>query len=204
MKTLATIVLACSPLAAAEPLPTSAHHPPPVDQPPIPAIADRASPPEGMRMPRPAVAAIAIPAREVAALAKTVAGSYRCKGVTMNDDGSSMPLQATLAIKLDLAGGWILAAFVTAEGVRSTEYRTFDGVAKQWTRIQLDSASAHVISTSLGEKAGTWDWEGTRTSPLGAVRVRDHEQIGKDAIKVWGEALVGGSWDRAYEASCKR
>ena len=147
-----------------------------------------------------------LPSPEVAKLAKVAAGTYKCKGVQLRSDGSSVPLQATVTIKLELGDAWIESALVEDKtgGLRFVDYRTFDPVAKQWTRIQLASTSGHVLSTSLGEKDGKWTWEGTATSPLGTQQLRDYEQLAKDQIKVWGEALLAGSWQKQYEATCKR
>jgi hypothetical protein len=172
--------------------------------------ADEAMPEPEMRKkgPRPPVQPVRVstPAPDVAKLGTQMAGAYKCKGVQLVGDGSSTPLQASVTIKLDLDNAWVAATLAEdkAGGVKFSDFRTYDGVAKQWTRIQLTSASAHVISTSLGEKDGKWIWEGTAASPTGTVQVRDYEQLGKDSFKVWGEALMGGTWQKLYEATCKK
>ena len=175
------------------------------------AIADRVAtpaasapqiqvPPTRPKPPQP----FAHPAPETAQLGKRLAGTYRCKGVVLGGDGSSVPRQAKLMIELALDDGWIAARFVDARGPRVDEFRTFDGVAKQWTRIQLASTSAHVMTTSLGEQNGAWTWEGVELSPAGTTSVRDHEQITGTQIKLWGEALRSGTWQKSYETTCAR
>jgi hypothetical protein len=157
--------------------------------------------------PPPPPTPVQTPAPEIAQLGRTAAGSYRCKGVMMRPDGSSSPLQATLAIELALDKAWVQTSLTETGkpgGLKFVEYRTYDPVAQQWTRIQLASSSGHVISTSLGEKSGTWTWEGTATSPNGTLQLRDYEQLSPKQIKVWGEALLGGSWQKLYEATCAR
>jgi len=145
-------------------------------------------------------------APEIAKLGKQLAGSYRCKGVSMVGDGSSMPLEATLKIEVALDGAWIVAAMaeVKAGGVKFEDYRTYDATAKQWTRLVMSSSSAHSAETSLGEKDGKWAWEGSQTAPTGTTQVRDYEQLSGKQIKVWGEALLSGTWQKSYEATCKR
>jgi hypothetical protein len=145
-------------------------------------------------------------APDIAKLGKTLAGSYSSKGVSLRGDGSSTPLEAKLVIKLDLDGAWIVESLGETKvgGIKFEDYRTFDMTAKQWTKIQLASTSGHVISSSLGEKDGTWTWEGSATSPNGTLQVRDYEQIGAKQIKVWGEAMLSGTWQKLYEATCKR
>jgi hypothetical protein len=146
-----------------------------------------------------------VPPPEVAKLGHAMAGTYKCKGVQLRGDGSSQPLQATLTIKLDLGDAWIQSALAEDQGgTKLTEFRTYDAVAKQWTRIQVTSTTMHVISTSLGEKDGSWTWDGTATSPTGTEQLRDHEQLTKDSIHVWGEALASGTWQKQYEATCHR
>lgn len=178
------------------------------------AHADRAPEPQAERAvavrppptPPPPVAA-AKPSPEVAKLGKELAGTWHCKGATMRGDGSSTPLVATVTTKLDLDNAWVQTALVEDKqaGLKFVEYRSHDAVAKQWTRIQLVSTSGYVVGTSLGEKDGMWTWTSTATSPSGTLQLRDHEQrTGKQERKLWGEALLGGSWQKLYEVSCKK
>lgn len=204
---LASAVAAAEVAKVPEPLkPTQSHTAPPRPN------ADRRDPFAGGGMadvavmpvtpPRPTVVP---PSPEIAKLGKSLAGAYKCKGVMLKGDGSSTPLEAKLTIKLDLDNAWIVTSLAEtkAGGLKFDEYRTYDGTAKQWTRIQLASTSGHVISTSLGEKDGKWTWEGTATSSAGTMQVRDYEQMGKQ-LKVWGEAMLSGSWQKLYEATCTK
>jgi hypothetical protein len=143
------------------------------------------------------------PPLEVTQLAKQIAGTYACKGVMFVGNGASQPLTAKLAIKTALGGAW-LASSLQSDSFSVDDYRTFDTIGKQWTRIQMTSTIAHAVSTSLGDKSGAWTWEGTQSSPSGTMQVRDHEELGKGQLKLWGEALLGGSWQKSYELTCKR
>ncbi len=170
------------------------------------AVADREPEPlPGPRRPPPPPAPIK-PA-EVAKLGKDLAGGYKCKGVTLQASGASTPLQATLTVELALDGAWLQASLVEtgkANPLRFVDYRTFDPIGKQWTRIQLNSMAGHVMSTSLGEKNGTWTWEGTATAPTGTTQLRDYEQLARGKLKLWGEALLSGSWQKQYEVTCSQ
>jgi hypothetical protein len=172
------------------------------------ASADRLEEPGIVARPRrtPIKPAAPATAPEIAKLGKQIAGTYKCKGVSLRGDGSSQPLQATVTIKLDLDNAWIQTSLVEdgRSGIKFVEYRTFDPTAKQWTRIQMASSMGHMISTSLGEADGKWTWEGTATSPSGTMQVRDFEQRDPKQMKVWGEALLSGSWQKLYEATCKK
>lgn len=195
MKTIAIVLFTTAGLAAADKAPMP--DPPAAAAPPVMAVRRPPLPP-----PKPVVAA---PSPEVAKLGKATAGAYKCKGVSLRGDGSSTPLEASLTIKLELDNAWVHASLAEtkAGGLKFDEYRTYDPTAKQWTRIQLASTSGHVVSTSLGEQGGKWTWEGTASSPNGSLQVRDYEQRDAKQLKVWGEALLGGTWQKLYEATCK-
>ena len=147
------------------------------------------------------------PSAQIAATGSKLAGSYKCKGVSFTGDGSSSPFTAKLAIKLDLDNAWIQAQLLQdAPGtMKLTDYRSFDEIAKQWTRIELLATSGHVESTSLGEKDGKWTWTGTAISPTGSIQTRDYEQqIDPKQLKLWGEALLAGTWTKSYEVTCRK
>jgi hypothetical protein len=155
-------------------------------------------PPPKSRVPAPIVAS-----PEIAKLGKQLAGTYKCKGVSLKGDGSSTPLEASYTLKLALDNAWLMGTF-TGGGMKFEDYRTFDATAKQWTRIAMHGTSAHIIESTLGEKDGKWTWEGNQIAPTGTTQVRDFEQASGKQIKVWGEALLGGTWQKVYEATCKR
>jgi hypothetical protein len=178
------------------------------------ALADRVAPPaagaarqpqEPQAMPqRPPLppAPVPVPA-EIAAQGKLLAGTYACKGNRQLGNGASTPLQSSLVVKLDLDNAWIVGAWNEKPG-RLIDYRTFDDVAKQWTRMQLVSDGSHSVLTSIGDKSGEWLWEGVESSSRGNVTVRHHETLKGKELKMWGEALLGGTWQKSYEATCKR
>lgn len=144
------------------------------------------------------------PAPEIATQAKVLAGTWTCKGVKLKGDGSSSPSTSTLTAKLDLDGGWISLAMIEKGGGKFAEYRSFDGVSKQWTRIQMASTSGYTTTTTLGERDGKWTWTGTSQSPQGTLQVRDMEQLSGKSLKLWGEAMLGGNWQKLYEVTCTK
>ncbi|MEO6775211.1 MAG: hypothetical protein ABI467_19760 [Kofleriaceae bacterium] len=140
---------------------------------------------------------------EVATQGKRIAGAYTCKGNRAQVDGSSAPLVAKLAIKLELDNAWIATQWSDA-AMKRTDYRTYDDTSKQWTRFSLASDGSHQTLTSLGDKAGEWLWEGVESSSTGSLQVRHHEKLAGKQLELWGEALLGGTWQKVYTASCKR
>jgi len=146
------------------------------------------------------------PAIEVANLGKTLAGAWKCKGVTLHANGSSTPLQATYTTKLDVGTAWLATTIVElgASSPRAMQYRTYDAIAKQWTRVEVAATSGYTVATTLGEKAGAWVWTGTETSPTGTLQVRETEQVTGKGLKLWGEAMLSGSWQKLYEVTCTK
>jgi hypothetical protein len=181
--------------------------------PPAPDKADRKAPPAPAASagaprtpsPPPAPPAHAAPPPEVAALGKDLAGAWTCKGVALRENGSSQPLQASVTIKLDLDDAWLVTTLVEKGGsLKFIEYRSYDGVAKEWTRVQLVNTAGRVLSTSPGEKGGKWTWTGAATSPNGTMPLRDYEQRDGAQLRLWGEAQVAGTWQKLYDVTCKK
>ncbi len=140
---------------------------------------------------------------EIAAHGKVLAGSYTCKGHQATASGASRPLEGTLAITLDLDNAWIHASW-SSNAAKSATYATYDGVAHQWIRLEARSDGSRATLTSLGDKGGEWVWEGPAMSSTGTIQERHHEQLNGTELKLRGEALLGGTWQKSYEVSCKR
>ncbi|CAN5691858.1 hypothetical protein BH11MYX1_BH11MYX1_25480 [soil metagenome] len=178
-------------------------------QDPAPSANRRRAPSEAPAVIAPMPARPPVPAGpppvpvEVARLGKQLAGTYTCKGNQATPSGASRPLEATLVIKLDLDNAWLHASWV-GKTSKLADYSTYDAVAHQWTRIQLRNDGGHALLTSLGEKGGEWVWEGPAVSATGTIQERHHEQSNGKELKLWGEAQLGGTWQKSYEASCKR
>jgi hypothetical protein len=140
---------------------------------------------------------------DIAIRGKQLAGTYTCKGTRLVGDGSSKPMQAKLAIKLDLDNAWIAATWTG--DVKMVDYRTYDATSKQWSRFMLASDASHQTLTSIGEKSGEWVWEGAESSQTGTLQFRHHETtVDKKTLKLYGEVQLGGTWQKAYEATCAR
>ncbi len=106
-------------------------------------------------------------------------------------------------MSLDLDCAWIHAKLTDNAGVKLDIYRTFDVVAQQWTQMSMANNGAHAVATSTGEANGTWTWVGPESSQAGTVQRRDYETVGT-TVKLWGERLLGGEWQKSYEISCTK
>lgn len=174
----------------------------PVPMPPPPHRVGPRPPPPPPQPPR-----IPHASAEVAQLAKDFVGTYKCKGVMLNNDGSSTPIVGTFEAKLDLDGTWLASSFSEQRaqpGLKFSDFRTYDPTAKQWTRIHLDNAMSYVEETSLGAQNGAWTWTGSATTSSGSFDVRDHEQLDGKQLKLWGESMLSGKWQKLYEMTCAR
>jgi hypothetical protein len=180
------------------------------------ALADRVAPTAGAPMPHSEAVAPNVmrpmpprpvpapqPSAEVAKLGKLLAGAYTCKGNRTQPDGSSAPFVAKIGFKPELDNAWIAGQW-TDPSIKMTDYRTFDDTSKQWTRFLLASDGSHETLTSVGDKAGEWQWEGTQSSSTGTLQFKHHEKLAGKQLDLWGEALLGGTWTKVYTASCKR
>jgi hypothetical protein len=146
------------------------------------------------------------PVDVIAAAARPLLGNWTCKGVVLVGDGSSTPYEGTLSVAIELDGAWLhgkLAPRSGVVGMKVDMFRTFDAVAQEWTEMSMASNGAHHVATSTGEANGTWTWVGSESSSTGTVQRRDYETQGA-TVKLWGERLLGGSWQKAYEISCAR
>src|ERR1700733_8064359 len=106
MKTIVNTLVTMTSIAAAD----IAREPPATMT--APHVAPNGGMARPMPMPPPPPPQPPTPPPEVTKLGKDFGGSYKCKGVSLRGDGSSTPLTATLAIKLELDNTWIESLLV--------------------------------------------------------------------------------------------
>src|SRR5450432_2730706 len=98
--------------------------------------------------PRPLPPAIH-PYPETADVGKETAGEWTCTGAVDK-----------VTIKLALDDAWIQWTIVGGAGT-TIQYRTYDGIAKQWTMLELTSSGKSRTLTTLGMTSSsdeTWTW----------------------------------------------
>jgi hypothetical protein len=153
--------------------------------------------------------------QEVADLAKTMTGTWRCKGEGVEMDGSKKPMTATSRTKADLDKWWIVDTFdgktgtgPTATAYKFVAYTTFDAASKKWRRYMVDNMGGHMVGTSDGLKEGKMTFNMDAWSPMGAAMFRDYTDTtdAKAGVKFWGEMSMdkGKTWVKAYEMACKK
>ena len=149
-----------------------------------------------------------VAAPEIAALAKTASGTWKCKGMMMLPNGSSVPMLSTMKIKLELDGFWLHGTMVQAGkgGFKFEAMTTYDANTKTWHRLQGDNMGSQEVATSEGFKDGKIVWNATSRNAWGVALARHYdENVGK-TVKMWGEysADKGKTWVKAYESTCSK
>jgi hypothetical protein len=164
---------------------------------PAPKAADKAP----MMMPAPA---------EIAAMAKQLGGTWRCKGEEWDDKGAKTPMTSTGTAKLDL-GGWWITDVMEAKGRMSFKmimHTTYDPTSKKWRRLGIASDGMQMIGTSDGMKDNKMTWNLDMMGPMGAGQFREHMDMTdtKAGMKAWGEMSMdkGKTWMKVYEMTCKK
>ena len=166
-----------------------------------PADAKKAEPPKKMEMPK-------APA-EVAALAKTLVGTWNCTGsaaMDMADPTKMTPMKLKMVMKLDADKAWITAA-MTGSGMKMNAMTTFDAQSKKWYRILTDSTGGSETAWSAGVQAGKVVWDGeARGMGMKPWKARTTEDMSNPKeVKMTGEmSMDGKTWMKSWEASCKK
>ncbi len=172
------------------------------ERPPAAVVAPMPSNPMPPAMVKP------MPAPEIAALAKTASGNWKCKGLMMLPNGSSVPMLSTMKIKLELDGFWLHGTMVQAGkgGFKFEAMTTYDTNTKTWHRLQGDNMGSQEVATSEGFKDGKIVWNATSRNAWGTALARHYEENVGKTVKMWGEysADKGKTWVKAYESTCTK
>jgi hypothetical protein len=177
---------------------------------PAPAKAPAPAPTPAPKAAEPKVPAMpAVPA-EIEAMAKSSAGTWRCKGDEFDEKGVKAAMTATNTIKLDLDKWWIVET-MEAKGrmtFKMVAYTTYDPTAKKWRRIAMMNGGGHMIGTSEGMKDNKMSWNMDIFSPMGTGMMREFMDMtdAKVGMKGRGEMSMdkGKTWLPMYEMTCKK
>ena len=147
---------------------------------------------------------------EIDALAKTITGTWRCKGDEWDDKGNKSPVTATNKVKLDLDNWWI-SETLEVKGQRTFKmmaFSTYDKLSRKWRRVAVMNRGGQLIGTSDGLKDAKLTWNLDLISPMGAALFRDSLDASdpKLGLKAGGELSMdrGRTWLKAYEMVCKK
>jgi hypothetical protein len=147
---------------------------------------------------------------EIADMAKTAAGVWRCKGDEFDQKGAKGAMTATNTIKLDLDKWWMVET-MEAKGrmnFKMVAYTTYDPTSKKWRRLAVMNDGGQMIGTSDGVKEGKMTWNLDVVGPMGSGMMRDTMDMSdpKAGVKGRGEISMdkGKTWLPVYEMTCKK
>lgn len=150
------------------------------------------------------------PPAELETMAKSLRGTWRCKGEEWDDQGGKAPMTAISSTKLDLDKWWIVER-MDAKGrmpFKMVAHTTYDPRAKKWRRIAVMNGGGQMTGTSDGMKDGKMTWNLDLLSPMGAGMMRDHLDLSdpKAGLKASGEMSMdrGKTWLKVYEMTCRK
>lgn len=149
---------------------------------------------------------------EIADMGKQMAGTWKCKGQGLGPDMKTMvDMAGTMKSKLETENWWIHDAFdstMAKSKYHFDSYVTYDGNAKKWHRVMIESGGGWSTGDSAGMQGGKLDWDMTSNSMMGQAMFRDHIDASdaKAGVKTWGEASMdkGKTWTKVYEMTCKK
>lgn len=152
------------------------------------------------------------PPQELADMAKSMSGTWKCTGKALGEDMKTMQdMKGTAKPKLAMNGYWLQLSYEAKMGkmpYRFESYITVDAASHQWRRVMVDGFGGQSVGTSTGPKDNKMDWNLESTGPMGASMFRDHEDWSdlKAGYKTWGEMSMdkGKTWVKVYEQICKK
>jgi hypothetical protein len=144
---------------------------------------------------------------EVAEMAKSVVGTWKCTGTLINPmDGSTMPAKMTMVNKVDADKAWITS---TLSGLpnKMSMMATYDANSKKWYRIITDSTGGSDVSWAASPAGGKMVWEGEgRGMNMKPWKTKiTEETVSPKEVKMMGEyAIDGKTYAKTWEAVCKK
>lgn len=169
-----------------------------------------------MKAPEPAKMPELKPAPEVAAMAKTMAGTWKCTGKVAMDPSNPAnmsDMKGTFKASLDLDKYWIKGEWTSTVGKaksRGVFYMTYDPAAKKWYRHGMDSMGMGGMAWSTGLPAGAKEgkmvWEGESHMMGMMMKDRSTEEIAAKSVKMTSEMSHDGGkkWVTGMEMTCTK
>lgn len=150
------------------------------------------------------------PSKELADMAKGLAGNWKCTGRAAMDPSNltaMVDIKGTYKTSTELDGFWVKGEWTgTATGVpgtmKGTMFTTHDG--KKWFRVSLDNMGGHewTASTGTGTKLV---WDGEMTMMGATAKTRSTEEVAAGQVKITSEvAMDGKKYVPVFELTCKK
>ena len=169
-----------------------------------------------MKAPEPPKAMDMKPAPEVAAMAKMMAGNWKCTGKVASDPSNPANMtdfKGTYKAALDLDKHWIKGEWTSTAGKSKTRgimYMTYDAAAKKWYQHGVDTMGMGGMSWSTGLPAGATEgkmvWEGDSHMMGMMMKDRTTEEVSAKSVTMTSEMSVDGGkkWVTGMTMTCTK
>jgi hypothetical protein len=156
------------------------------------------------------------PAPEVAAMAKMMAGNWKCIGKVAMDPANPAHMtdfKGTYKAALDLDKYWVKGEWRSTIGKlksRGIMYMTYDAAAKKWYRHGVDNMGMGGMDWSTGLPAGAKEgkmvWEGDSHMMGMMMKGRTTEEIAAKSVTMTSEMSVDGGkkWVTGMTMTCTK
>ena len=182
------------------------------EAPPVKA-PDPKTPPAGDKKPEPMKMPEMKPAPEVAAMAKGMAGNWKCAGKMVMDPSKPdmTDFTGTFKAALDPTKFWVKGDWSGAGGkMKGTMFVTYDPAAKKWYRHMMNNMGGGGMESSDGLPAGATEgkmtWMGEHHGMGMQHKTRNTEEIAAKSNKMTSEASMDGgkTWKTMMEMTCTK
>jgi Protein of unknown function (DUF1579) len=167
-----------------------------------PASAQDKAPKEAMEMPK--------PPSEVAAAAKEMVGTWKCKGTAAASPmGPEHKYESTITYKLSPDKYWIVGTYSEKKSkehpmvYKFTEYRTYDTKASKWVVAHIAEMGA-LLTGSGDTKGEDWTYKSVTTPMMPGDFHLVSTAKGAKEIELKGEMIGPDGKKPAFTSTCKK
>jgi hypothetical protein len=166
-----------------------------------------------IKAPEPAKMPEMKPAPEVAAMAKGMAGNWKCTGKMVMDPmkADMTDFTGTFKAALDPTKYWVKGEWSGAGGkMKGTMFVTYDAMSKKWFRHMMNNMGGGGMESSDGLPAGATEgkmtWMGEHHGMGMQHKTRNTEEIAAKSNKMTSEMSMDGgkTWKTMMEMTCTK
>ena len=153
------------------------------------------------------------PAPEIAAMAKSMAGNWKCAGKMVMDPSKPdmADFSGTFKAALTPDKWWVKGDWTAGGGkMKGMMFVTYDAAAKKWYRHMMDNMGMGGMEWSSGLPAGAAEgkmvWEGEHHGMGMQHKTRNTEEVAAKSNKMTSEVSMDGgkTWKTMMEMTCTK
>ena len=151
------------------------------------------------------------PPKVLADMAKTMSGTWKCKGSVSMPDGKKADLGATVTSALEMTGMWIHdSSDVTLLGttIHIESYSSYDEAGKHFHRAMVESDGGMAMGEGKMNGTTKLDYDLATHGPHGDGMLREHIDWSdmKAGVKTSVEMSLdkGKTWVKVYDQTCTK